>query len=103
MTLDELEALAKKATPAPWKIIPDVYGEKEEAWCNWHELGPFTMTGKDADDDGRFIVAMRNAVPALLAAIRAADAMARKMIYEHGSTLHKLKDDYDAKRREVEA
>jgi len=69
--LRELMARATKLTPLPWTITEDCYGGKEEAWCHWHETGPFTMTGEKANDDDRLVIAAINALPGILDQIEA--------------------------------
>lgn len=69
-----LRALTEKATPAPWELTPDCYGGKEELWGHFHSAGPALFEGKDPGEDAALIVAMRNALPALLQAAEAQPA-----------------------------
>jgi hypothetical protein len=68
---DELAALAEKATPGPWKFVP------------WHiEEGPSAIRAPDGwllantpgDADAALIVALRNNLPTILAALSAEPA-----------------------------
>ena len=53
--LQSLIAKAKAATPGPWEITEDSAGGKDEAWCHWHQIGPFDLTGEKPTADGLFI------------------------------------------------
>lgn len=68
----EHRALLAGATPAPWTIVPDCYGGKEEAWCEWHKAGPLTLDGGEPDADTNLIVAARNNYAAALDVVEAA-------------------------------
>lgn len=112
MTLDELEALAKKATPGPWIASAQGNVFAKNGGRTPGLSGPIVADCYDGGDphDADLIVAMRNALPALIAAIRAADAMRTAfMPLSVSNGEHAAADrfsavlDYDAKRREVEA
>ncbi len=85
MTIEEMERLYVEATrlsPLPWTIVEDSAGGKDEAWCHWHTVGPLSLTGKEANDDDRLVVAAVNALPALLAVVKAAkDIIDHKDLY----------------------
>lgn len=66
-----LEELEKKATPAPWNYIPDSADGKDEAYCEWHRIGPLELTGKELDEESELLVELRNSAPDLLATVRA--------------------------------
>ena len=55
--LDELKRLAVAAVPGPWDITEDSAKGKSEAWCCWHDVGPFSMPGKCATANDEFIAA----------------------------------------------
>jgi len=73
--LKELSALADKAAPGPWKAAQPVH--REDMLCVEHfygDTGNWLGLGEDDgmmdEDDARFIVATREAVPKLIAEIR---------------------------------
>jgi len=70
--LKRMMEAATKLSPLPWTITEDSIPGKEEAWCHWHRVGPFSMTGKDAHDDDRLVIAAINALPSLIAVCEAA-------------------------------
>lgn len=77
MTLDELIELEKKATPGPWGA-PDSVNSHLIARTERDSNGAFIYIGDGqgvayADDaDGRFLIALRNLAPELLAVAKAA-------------------------------
>ena len=42
-------------TKGPWEIVEDL--GMDEAWCNWHKVGPFHLMGSKANADSRLIAA----------------------------------------------
>lgn len=58
MTLskEQILALRDAATKGPW-LIKENTG-KDEAWCDWHEVGPFDLMGGEMNDDDRFLAAL---------------------------------------------
>lgn len=73
----ELEALDAKATKAPWVITADSAMGRDEAWCYWHTVGPLELMGigELATDDEGVVIALRNALPALIEYVKAAQAL----------------------------
>ncbi len=55
--IEELKRLAMAATPGPWETKEDEWGGKEEAWCYWHKVGPFSLMGKELNNDSSYITA----------------------------------------------
>lgn len=71
--LAELEAKARAATHGEWDIFENL--GQDEAWCDWHRVGPFDMTGGKASADDLFIQASRpSIVLELIERVRAAEA-----------------------------
>jgi hypothetical protein len=48
-----LEEGLEGVTPGPWSIAEEEGWD--EAWCDWHRVGPFSLTGGKADADARHI------------------------------------------------
>lgn len=82
MTLDELEALEREATPGPWET-PRVENwrvqEKRElgskdfhSICECSGKAPYSYGMTSNCRNAAFIAAFRNAAPALIAVVRAA-------------------------------
>ena len=72
--LAERERLAKAATPGPWTIEEDTADGKDEAWCHWHRVGPFSLMGEKANANDYHIAAWSPAqVERVLAVVRCAD------------------------------
>lgn len=65
LDLDALEALCDGATPGPWKVV-DAHTVMDPAG--------FCVAGTEWESDGAFIAAARDAVPALITRLRAAEA-----------------------------
>ena len=90
--LDRLDALEKAATPGPWTIQSDGY-----ATCPVGSIAvdysisyPEEGTAEDLD----FLVAARNALPALIAVARAADEWVDYQVTErHGRWLDGIPGD----------
>lgn len=82
--LDELERLEREATPGPWRWADDyktTRGETTYTLAGYQGMGVLPCDGifnAPLDCDEVFIVALRNAAPALFAELRAA----RKRIAE---------------------
>lgn len=55
--LDRLAALAEAATKGEWTITENTANGKDEAWCEWHRVGPFELMGEKADDNDHYIAA----------------------------------------------
>ena len=73
--LAELEAKARAATHGEWDIFENL--GQDEAWCDWHRVGPFDMTGGKASADDLFIQAAQpRVVLELIESVRAAEAKA---------------------------
>ena len=71
--LAELEAKARAATQGAWDVFENL--GQDEAWCDWHRVGPFDMTGGKASADDLFIQASRpSIVLELIERVRAAEA-----------------------------
>ena len=91
MKLQELKALAEAATQGNWAVRE--YLGKDEAYCDWHKVGPFDLMGGTAGANSRFIAAANPAAILALLADRAAMAerlaaleeAIGKQIVEHGS------------------
>lgn len=66
--LDEIERLLAAATQGEWGIQEEL--GQDEAWCDWHSVGPLQLTGGKANADDRLIAALHNAAPDLIAAAR---------------------------------
>jgi hypothetical protein len=72
--LEELRRLALAATPGPWEIVPS-NGLQDEAYCYWHQVGPFDLMGYEIDEDDKFVAAANpQAVLELIKRIRALEA-----------------------------
>ena len=66
--LDKLERLEKAAFPSPWSLeMEPNHGYVQTVYCetNRYQVGDF-----DDDPSASFIVALRNAAPALFAELR---------------------------------
>jgi len=90
--LDKLERLEKAAFPSPWSIDMDRVVTTVYCETNGHHVGGF-----DDDPSASFIVALRNAAPALLAELRrlrAIEAAAREVAAN-------VEDDIDERLRYV--
>ena len=77
MTLDELEALAMKATPGPWTALVNL-GVVQTKQDDLKLVFPGIVV-KDLEcppEDLRFIAAARTALPKLLAVARTAESLA---------------------------
>lgn len=70
--IDELERLHQAATPGPWELKENSAQGKDEAWCYWHKIGPVELTGIGPDSNSAMLLAVRNALPALLSLARRA-------------------------------
>ena len=82
LTDQELDALIDaeaKATRGPWNTVHDVAGGFDEVFCRWHTLGPFEMKGQRPNNDELFLLALRNAAPRLLAEVKAARGIFRRL------------------------
>jgi hypothetical protein len=86
--IDELERLAKAATPGPWHInMAEVHRAgpcpgDDESWSRRHQhliAGLHNTVGdfNREQDNARFIAAARNAMPELLKRLRAAEEIVR--------------------------
>ncbi len=78
--LNELRRLEKAATPGPWDtsacIFP-LYNDYEQSPDKtWRSAGPVVVDGIQAGYDMKFIVALRNALPALLDRLEKLEAVA---------------------------
>lgn len=60
--------MAAKHTPGPWEITEDL--GMDEAWCNWHRVGPVDLMGSTANANSRLIAA----APDMLEALKAVHA-----------------------------
>lgn len=94
--LDELEKLAKVATCGPWKAEegtshywrllyhgPTRYGKHWEGDDDWALLGQYDRANgveQYAERDAAFIAAARNALPELIARLRAAERCAALLL-----------------------
>jgi hypothetical protein len=73
--LAELEFKARAATKGEWDVFENL--GQDEAWCDWHRVGPFDMTGGKASADDLFIQAAQpRVVLELIERVRAAEAKA---------------------------
>jgi hypothetical protein len=80
--LSEIREMAEKATPVPWDIINDSCEGQEEAWCYWHDVGPFQLVGKTANDNSKFIATCNpQTVLALLAHIDKLTELLQELVY----------------------
>ena len=71
--IDRLERLTAEATPELWLVVEDSSDGMDEAWCEWHTVGPLAFTGRDLNKDTAFVAAAQpQTVRALLAFVRAA-------------------------------
>ena len=70
MTLDELAALEKAATPGPWRLMPDGDGGFFSILLGPTSTHPFGEM--DVGTDANLIAASRNMLPKLIAVARAA-------------------------------
>lgn len=52
-----------KHTPGPW-VIQENTG-MDEAWCDWHNVGPISLMGGKADANSRLIAAAPDLLDAL--------------------------------------
>lgn len=118
LDLDALEALLAQATPAPWTHFPDVAADdaansearvcytRDGATCEWcvalagatDDAGAWTPeTLARWHADAALIAAMRNALPALIARVRKAEARADAAEKEaerlRGYTVHRHAQD----------
>jgi hypothetical protein len=59
-------------TPGPW-VIKENTGW-DEAWCDWHDVGPISLMGGEADANSRLIAA----APDLLEALKETLAVATR-------------------------
>ena len=71
-TLDQLDALRKKATDGPWQYDPETPGEM------WDVDLDVILGSCENSADAALIVALRNHTPALIAAVQAAADLAEK-------------------------
>ena len=77
--LAELEFKARAATKGEWDVFENL--GQDEAWCDWHRVGPFDMTGGKASADDLFIQASRpSIVLELIERVRAAEAKAAEPV-----------------------
>lgn len=80
--LTELEALLEKATPGPWKRMADTHAPYEvDCVCDNEGRCIASMDSRGAmaspeemNANGKLIIALRNAAPALIARIRGLEA-----------------------------
>ena len=83
LDLDRLEELAGAATPGPWKTNVTVYSERDVVITDWLKDGNHLvladlsfectyvgLTLEERRANARLIVALRNALPAILAKLR---------------------------------
>ncbi len=91
--LAELEAKARAATQGEWDVFENL--GQDEAWCDWHRVGPFDMTGGKASADDLFIQASRpSIVLELIERVRAAEANAALMA-ERASLIETKRDQIE--------
>lgn len=69
-TINKLEEMEKKLEDRVWEIVEDSARGQDEFYCFWHLVGPLETPNKEADDTDKFIVALRNNAPELLAMAR---------------------------------
>ncbi len=53
ITIQELKDLMAKATPGPWEIHEEL--GRDEAWCDWHRVGPYDLMSGRCNDDDRLL------------------------------------------------
>lgn len=75
MTLDEIRTLEAAATAAPWTWLPDDRDQATGAWVRFGGEGALNESGYGIEEDVELLVAMRNALPALLDIAQAADGL----------------------------
>lgn len=81
--LDRLEQLAREATPGPWDVQEDSCDGYDEAWCEWHRVGPLDLTGKTLNRNTAYIAAADpSTVLKLIAVVKAAQQAQETM--RHG-------------------
>lgn len=66
--IQEGEELEKKSQPGPWEVRENT--GKDEAWCDWHDMGPYGLMGGKMDDNDRFVLWMHTHAKELLEAAR---------------------------------
>jgi len=70
--LADLERKALAATPGPWEVSEEEGWD--EAWCDWHSVGPLSLKGGKLSADTAFIAAANPAtVLKIIAAVRASE------------------------------
>lgn len=57
--------MTQEHTKGPWLIVENL--GMDEAWCNWHKVGPVDLMGGTADANSRLISAAPDLLEALLA------------------------------------
>lgn len=74
MTADlaKLKEAAEAATPGPWLVTENEGWD--EAYCDWHSVGPLSLPGGELTPDTRFIALAREGVQELFARLEAAEA-----------------------------
>lgn len=50
-------------TPGPWEITENL--GRDEAWCDWHQVGPIHLMGGKANANSRLIAAAPDMLEAL--------------------------------------
>ena len=81
---DELERLMREATdthPLPWTVTEST--GMDEAWCDWHDIGPLSMPGGKPDKALSLMYAAVNALPELLAKVKRLEAQCKALSYVH--------------------
>jgi hypothetical protein len=69
MNLTNLRKIAEAATPGPWDTKEDECNGKDEAWCYWHRVGPFSLMGEKLNHNDRFIATFNPAMILKLLAV----------------------------------
>ncbi len=82
--LQKLQKLCDAADPGPWEITSSD-GRKDEFYGYWHDVGPYSLSGKEIDDNDLFIQAAREAMPKLL-----------KMVQEQKEWMARFSQDSEA-------
>ena len=68
--LEELRKLLAEATenhPLPWSVTEST--GMDEAWCDWHEVGPLSLPGEKPGPAEALMLAAVNALPGLIARV----------------------------------
>ena len=67
LSREQIQELMDKAKKGPWEIKTSM--GKDEAWCDWHRVGPFDLMGGEMTDNCRFLAALPDIAETALSAL----------------------------------